>query len=74
MCWRTSFVVVAVLASFWLASGVPAAEPLQSEQQFEKEITVKAKLKYLLFLPAGYEQSDKAWPLLLFLHLSLIHI
>ena len=65
---RTSFVVAAVLASFWLASGVPAAEPLQSEQQFEKEITVKAKLKYLLFLPAGYEQGEKAWPLLLFLH------
>lgn len=68
MRWRTSFVVVAALAFFWLASGVPAAEPLQSEQQFEKEITVKAKLKYLLFLPAGYEPSGKAWPLLLFLH------
>ena len=65
---RTAFAVTVFLAFFWLASGVPAAEPLQSEQQFEKEITVKAKLKYLLFLPAGYEPSGKAWPLLLFLH------
>lgn len=40
----------------------------QQEKQFEKEITVKVKLKYLLFLPEGYEQGDKKWPLILFLH------
>lgn len=48
-----------------------AARPARAEQQekqFEKEITVKVKLKYLLFLPEGYEQGDKKWPLILFLH------
>ena len=40
----------------------------QQEKHFEKEITVKAKLDYLLFLPDGYANSDKPWPLILFLH------
>ena len=36
---------------------VRAAEPgkVQEEKRFEKEITVKVKMNYLLFLPAGYE-------------------
>lgn len=29
---------------------------------------MKATLDYLLFLPQGYEQSKKKWPLMLFLH------
>jgi len=42
---------------------------VQEEKSFEKEITMKVKLNYLLFLPEGYE-ADKAkhWPLMLFLH------
>lgn len=40
----------------------------QTEHQFEKDVTVKVRLKYLLFLPEGYASSDKPWPLLLFLH------
>ena len=40
----------------------------QQEKSFEKEITVKVKLSYLLFLPEGYEKSDKSWPMILFLH------
>ena len=63
-----AFVAIVTLISAWLTSGIQAAESLQQEQQFEKEITVKAKLKYLLYLPAGYEKADKAWPLLMFLH------
>jgi acetyl esterase/lipase len=42
--------------------------PAQQEKTFEKEIAVKAKVNYLLFLPEGYAKSDKAWPLLVFLH------
>ncbi len=38
------------------------------DKQFEKEITVKVKLDYLLYLPDGYGKDDKAWPLVLFLH------
>lgn len=51
-----------------LGFAVNHARAEQQEKQFEKEITVKVKLKYLLFLPEGYEQGDKKWPLILFLH------
>ncbi|MBI3469587.1 MAG: prolyl oligopeptidase family serine peptidase, partial [Planctomycetes bacterium] len=44
------------------------ADDKQQEKQFEKEITVKVRLNYLLYLPEGYGKGDKAWPLLLFLH------
>ena len=41
----------------------------QSEQMFQKEITKKVSLKYLLYLPKGYgEKKDQKWPLILFLH------
>ncbi len=46
----------------------PASPPVQQAKHFEKDITVKATLDYLLFLPQGYGQSDKKWPLMLFLH------
>jgi predicted peptidase len=35
---------------------------------FEKEITIKVSLNYLVFLPEGYDASEKKWPLILFLH------
>src|SRR5262249_9068894 len=38
------------------------------EKQFEKEVIVKLKLSYLLYLPKDYGKDDKAWPLVLFLH------
>ena len=40
----------------------------QQAKSFEKEITITVKLNYLLFLPEGYDSSDKKWPLILFLH------
>lgn len=47
-----------------------AAEPMQQEKTFEKEIGSKARLNYLLYLPPGYDAADtaKQWPLLMFLH------
>lgn len=64
VCGAMALAFVAVVAAV-----LPAAEGVQQEKQFEKEITVKAKLKYLLYLPAGYEaDSKKQWPLILFLH------
>jgi len=42
--------------------------PRQREESFENEITVTVALDYLLYLPDGYEDSDDAYPLLLFLH------
>lgn len=40
----------------------------QQEKVFEKEITIKVKLKYLVSPPESYERSEKKWPLILFLH------
>ncbi len=57
----TMFAVTAALAD------QPAAAK-QQDKHFEKEITVKVKLDYLLYLPEGYDKEEKAWPLLLFLH------
>jgi predicted peptidase len=52
-------------AMAWVAVG---AEPVQQEKSFEKEVIVKVKTKYLLYLPGGYESDKKEWPLILFLH------
>lgn len=44
-----------------------ASEPGQHPQSFQKQITVK--LDYLLYLPPEYaRESDKKWPLIVFLH------
>jgi predicted peptidase len=40
----------------------------QKAQTFEKEVLVKAKLSYLLYLPKDYGGEKKSWPLLVFLH------
>jgi predicted peptidase len=40
----------------------------QTEESFEKEIKLRVGLKYLLYLPSDYDKSDKAFPLVLFLH------
>lgn len=49
-----------------------AERPIPARQQarhFERQITITAKLDYLLSLPAGYEQRPRdRWPLVLFLH------
>jgi predicted peptidase len=60
--------LIAALAVPGMASR--AAEPLQQEQAFEKEIVSRVRMKYLLYLPPGYDAgaNDKQWPLLMFLH------
>ncbi len=40
----------------------------QSVHELEKEVTVKVKLNYLVYLPKGYNNDDNKWPLVLFLH------
>jgi predicted peptidase len=58
---------VGLLASPALRADTPPTG-VQQAKQFEKDVTVKVKLGYLLFLPEGYGKTDQAWPLLLFLH------
>src|SRR6516162_11327694 len=68
------YVTAVMITVIALAAPVPALaddQPSNGKQQgkhFEKEITVKVKLDYLLYLPEGYDKEEKAWPLLLFLH------
>jgi predicted peptidase len=40
----------------------------QHNQEFEKTITKTLSCKYLLFLPEGYGQKRRRWPLIMFLH------
>ena len=46
----------------------PQLDSPQQPKQFEKAIVSNVQLKYLLFLPEGYEPGGKQWPLILFLH------
>jgi len=66
-------VLVMVLLTFNLASAFAeeTAEPesVQQEHSFEVQVTRTIHLNYLLFLPEGYgEDSEKKFPLILFLH------
>src|SRR5207253_2262419 len=40
----------------------------QTEGHLDREIKVRARIDYLLFLPEGYAKSKEKWPLMLFLH------
>jgi predicted peptidase len=40
----------------------------QTAQLTERDMVVRVKTKYLLYLPGKYKQSGKNWPLMLFLH------
>lgn len=66
------FAVWLVVLAFVLSGMVKAEQssmkPGQSPQEFEKTITKTIGCKYLLFLPEGYGENDKKWPLMLFLH------
>ena len=66
------FSVLGLLAAGLVWVPAPAAggerEGMQQEKHFDKEITVRVKLDYLLFLPEGYDRGRKRWPLILFLH------
>ncbi|MGA2064118.1 MAG: prolyl oligopeptidase family serine peptidase [Thermoguttaceae bacterium] len=65
---RTAFFGVVALSAAAMAAGVVGGEPAQQEKSFEKEVVVKVKIKYLLYLPIAYESDKKLWPLILFLH------
>jgi predicted peptidase len=66
---KNSIIAGALLVAVSLA-GARAQEthPAQLERQFQKEIMVKVKFNYLLFLPEDYRKTRKKWPLILFLH------
>src|SRR5262245_56424417 len=45
-----------------------SAVTASSEGRLQPQKSVPAKMDYLLFLPQGYEKSDRKWPVLLYLH------
>ncbi len=57
----------ALLASTSITTADDAPKA-QQEKTFEKEVVTKVKMEYLLYLPDGYDKSDKKYPLILFLH------
>jgi predicted peptidase len=67
---RKGFTTLAVgLFAISLAhSALSQENSAQQERTLDKEITIRVKINYLLFLPEGYEKSDKKWPLMMFLH------
>ncbi len=71
MCLRVFILVVLTLGVLALPAARADKKQAGGRQQgkaFEKEITIKVKLNYLLFLPEEYAKTDKSWPLILFLH------
>ena len=66
----TASVATIVLIAGFAASAQAPPPPVTAQQAktFEQEITMTAKLSYLLSLPADYEKSTDSWPLVLFLH------
>jgi predicted peptidase len=64
----SSLVSTLVLVATPAFAAEAPATLVQREKHFEAQITVIAKMDYLLFLPQGYEQSKQRWPLMLFLH------
>ena len=66
--WVSLAVVIMTFAVSAPAANAQEKKSSQEAKSFEKEITITAKFDYLLFLPEGYNSSDKKWPLIFFLH------
>ncbi len=50
------------------AMGAKAVKKGQSEEKFSRMVTKKVGCRYLLYLPAGYKEGKKKWPVIVFLH------
>ncbi len=63
--------ILLVASTIWLGGCATVSKTLsgqQTEHEFEKTMKKELALDYLLFLPEGYAESEKEWPLMLFLH------
>ena len=65
-------VLFAVVANSQSADGTPESQPVKTgvmtPQKIQKNLTISVQGQYLLFLPETYGQSNKRFPLILFLH------
>ena len=59
-----------VVVAATVAGATFASESLMGaeEKSFTRDVTLHVDLKYLQWLPEGYEMSDAKWPLPVFLH------
>lgn len=62
---------VYIALSLMLIGGCATKAQVQAGQHadvFARTVTKEIRMNYLLYLPKDYGQTDKAWPLILFLH------
>lgn len=69
-CSASALIVLAACRSTELTSEpTPGLPSMQTAKRFTFKKTKSAEVNYLLFLPEGYNaQTEKRWPLILFLH------
>src|SRR5262245_14906400 len=68
---RTPMLIPALLLGYQLGAVAQnrMPKPIQTAEVLDREIHKRIQLKYLLFLPKGYDtNSSKRWPMILFLH------
>ncbi len=63
-----SFIIVFFISVFISQNQMQAQQDKQTPHNFEKEIKLTLSANYLLYLPKEYAESDKEFPLVLFLH------
>lgn len=64
---RSFLILIVCTALSYSEEAMPKSK--QTAQMFDKKVSKRAKLNYLLFLPEGYEaKGKKRWPLIFFLH------
>ncbi len=66
--WHFEAIISVILPFSGCASTLDLPIGQQSPQTFEKKITKKIRVDYLLYLPQGYAERNDKWPLILFLH------
>jgi predicted peptidase len=62
-----TFGLFLAICGVW-GDGMAVAKGNQGEHRFEKQIIKTVGCKYLLYLPDGYGDNGKRWPLMMFLH------
>ncbi len=75
---RTNYLLCLVIVGLFLTGYVQMGKSemasekvvpgVQQEQAFAKTITKDLSIKYLLYLPKGYGEKERKWPLMMFLH------
>ena len=69
---QTDYIIFGLILILLTACSTITKKPdmlsVQSMNNFRKKITKKINVNYLLFLPEGYQDGGKDFPLIMFLH------